>query len=650
MTDTATDLRTAADELAVLRAIVEGTASAVGDEFFKTLVFHLAAVMGTGYALIAEFTGEFRARTLAYWKPAGFESTVEWDLIGTPCEEVVKGNLCHHPTGVSRKFPDDEPMVRWGIESYLGVPLRTHDGVHMGHLCVFDTKPMPPDPKRLNVFRIFAARAAAELARLTAERHLRESERQFRDLFEEAPIAYVNEDLDSKFISANRAAMRILGITPEEVAGAVGRSFIPNTPEAQRRFQEAFASVGRGTDTSGVILELRRRDNSKPIWIQWWSRPEPDGNYTRTMFVDITERVLMEQEQARLTAQNIYLREELKSVHNFEEIVGQSPKLLEVIEKVNRVAPTEASVLITGETGTGKELFARAIHSASRRPDKPLIKLNCAAIPTSLVESELFGHEKGAFSGAIARRVGRFELANGGTIFLDEVGEVPPDVQVKLLRVLQEREFERVGASTPIKVDVRIIAATNRNLIEAIRAGTFREDLYYRLNVFPIELPALRERAGDVPQLVQFLVAKFAARVGRRIDAVGKTTMERLVNYRWPGNVRELENILERAVILANGPVLEIDPEVFGVTLREPRSSIKPIGAEQPNVDPIPTSTAARGSLESVEKAHIVAVLNQTDWVIDGPRGAAKILDLHPNTLRSRLKRLGIARIRHEVS
>src|SRR6201997_2938065 len=243
------------------------------------------------------------------------------------------------------------------------------------------------------------------------------------------------------------------------------------------------------------------------------------------MFLDITDRVLMEQEQARLAAQNIYLREEIKSVHNFEEIIGQSPALLDALEKVNRVAKTDATILITGETGTGKELIARAIHSTSQRRDKPLIKVNCAALPAGLVESELFGHEKGAFSGAIARRVGRFELAHGGTLFLDEVGEVPLDVQVKLLRVLQEREFERVGGANPIKVDVRVIAATNRDLAKSIREGKFREDLYYRLNVFPIALPPLRDRVGDVPLLVHSLLARFAARVGVRIESIGKATM-----------------------------------------------------------------------------------------------------------------------------
>src|SRR5262249_42694946 len=408
---------------------------------------------------------------------------------------------------------------------------------------------------------------------------------------------------------------------------------------------------GRGTDTSGVVLELRRKDDGKPVWVQWWSKPEPGGKYTRSMFVDITDRVLMEQEQARLATQNLYLQEEIKSVHNFEEIVGQSPALLEALEKVNRVARTDTSVLITGETGTGKELIARAIHSASRRHGKPLIKLNCAALPGGLVESELFGHEKGAFSGAISRRVGRFELANGGTIFLDEIGEVPIDVQVKLLRVLQEREFERVGGANPIRVDVRLIAATNRNLMKSIREGKFREDLYYRLNVFPIALPPLRNREGDVPLLVQFLVTRFAARVGVRIESVGKATMERLSRYSWPGNIRELENVLERAVILSNGPMLNIDPEVFaGVT------ADRSVGADPATLPGSQTALLASAgigqppleSLESITPSHILAALAESNSIVEGPRGAAEILGLHPNTLRGRMKKLGIARTSHE--
>jgi formate hydrogenlyase transcriptional activator len=624
-----------ARELAALRAIVEGTAHGTGDEFYGSLVRHLASVMGTEHAIVAEFVTPSRVRTLAYWSAGKQAPNVEYDLPGTPCEDVLGGNLCHHPTGVSKKFPTDLALVEMGIESYLGVPLASESRT-LGHLCVFDSKPMPEQPRNLLIFRIFAARAVAEMMRLRLETNLAESEQRYRDLYEEAPIAYVQEDLQSRFLGANRAAMRILGITPEEVSTAIGRSFIADTPEARRRFDEAFASIDKGTDTSGIVLELRRRDNGRPIWVQWWSKPDPSGEFTRTMFVDITEKVLMEQERNRLSAQNIYLQEEIKSVHNFEEIVGRSPAILETIERVNRVAKTDASVLITGETGTGKELFARAVHSASRRHDKPLIKINCAALPSSLVESELFGHEKGSFSGAIQRRIGRFELAHGGTIFLDEVGEVPLEVQVKLLRVLQEHEFERVGGSEPIKVDVRIIAATNRALPAAIRDGKFREDLYYRLNVFPLPLPPLRDREGDLPLLVQFLIAKFGARVGRRIEAIEPATMAGITNYRWPGNVRELENVLERAIILGNGPKLSIDADTFRTPLQEVESAPK---------TPSP-SAAAGDSLQSIDRNHILAVLEQTGWVIEGPRGAAKTLDLHPNTLRSRMKKLGIRRAR----
>jgi PAS domain S-box-containing protein len=542
-------------------------------------------------------------------------------------------------------------LDEWGIESYLGVPLRDPQGTVLGHLAIFDDRPRPVEPRKLLTFRIFAAHAAAELVRLRLERQLRESEERLRDLYEEAPIAYVIEDLQSLFISANRAAQRILGIKPEEVAGIVGLSLVPDRPDAQRMAREQFSLQVRGMETRGVVVELQRKNDGKPVWIEIWAKPESGGKYTRTMFLDVTDRVLMEQEKARLTAQNVYLQEEIKSVHNFEEIVGQSPALLDTLEKVNRVAKTDATVLITGETGTGKELIARAIHSASHRHEKPLLKVNCAALPAGLVESELFGHEKGAFSGAISRRVGRFELAHGGAIFLDEVGEVPLDVQVKLLRVLQEREFERVGGTNPIKVDVRVIAATNRDLAKSIREGKFREDLYYRLNVFPIALPPLRDRAGDVPLLVRFLVTRFAARVGVRIGSVGKATMERLSRYSWPGNSRELENVLERAVILSNGPTLEIDPEVFASEAARAANAGPPAPSGSEGHGPAAASARATSPLESLEsntRNHILAALDKSGWVIEGPHGAAKILGLHANTLRSRRKKLSIVRPRHE--
>ncbi len=461
---------------------------------------------------------------------------------------------------------------------------------------------------------------------------LRDSEERYHDLFAEAPIGYIQEDLESRFITANRAALRILGLRADEVAGFVGQSLVPDTPEAQRRVHEALASIRSGTDTSGVVLELRRKDDGRPAWVQWWSRPAPNGLYTRTMIVDITERVQAEHANLALQQQNQYLREEIKGEHNFEEIIGQSPPLLAVLESVRRVAPIDTSVLITGETGTGKELIARAVHSRSKRHDRPLIKLNCAALPAGLVESELFGHEKGAFTGAIARRVGRFELAHGGTIFLDEIGDISPEAQAKLLRVLQEREFERVGGSQPIPADVRVIAATNRDLLRAVRDKSFREDLYYRLNVFPIALPPLRERLDDIPLLVRFLIDKCKWRIGKPIDDVPPATMQRLMAYSWPGNVRELENVIERAVILSSSPTLEIGPSFLTSSATAPAAPVEPT------------------SLDAIERRHILAILERTDWVIDGPRGAAKLLDVHPNTLRSRLKRLALNRPRHDLS
>ena len=620
------------DELAALRAILEQTARDTGEAFFQSLVQHLSTAIGVNYAFVAEFADSVsRVRTLAYSGKGQIRENIEYDLAGTPCEAVVRGELCHHPSGVRERFPRDLSLVAMGIDSYLGVPLLDARGEVLGHLAVFDERPMPEDNRRLFVFRVFAARAAAELERLYYERKLRESEERYRDLYDEAPIGYVQEDLESRFIAANRAAIRILGIKPDEVAGTVGTSLVPNTPEAQRRADEALQSVGRGTDTKGIVLELRRKDDGRPVWVQWWSKPEPSGRYTRTMIVDITDRVLMEQEKARLHQQNLYLQEEIKSVYNFDEIVGRSSPIMEVLEKVRRVAATDATVLITGETGTGKELIARAIHSNSPRRDKPLIKLDCAALPAGLVESELFGHEKGAFTGAIAKRIGRFELADGGTIFLDEVGELPLETQAKLLRVLQGREFDRVGGQSATKVDVRVIAATNRDLLKAVRERTFREDLYYRLSVFPIALPPLRERRDDIPLLVPFLLERFAIRIGKRFDGVSDETMKRLVEYPWPGNIRELENILERAVILSTGSTLEISHDVL----------------TQPGLQAAFTPELA---LRDIERNHIQEVLRQTNWVIEGPRGAAVRLGLHPNTLRSRLKRLGLSRSSHEPS
>ena len=337
----------------------------------------------------------------------------------------------------------------------------------------------------------------------------------------------------------------------------------------------------------------------------------------------------------RLEAENLYLQEEIRDEHNFEEMVGTSPALLHVLRTVERIAPTDATVLISGETGTGKELIARAIHDRSRRRDRPLVKVNCGAIAAGLVESELFGHVKGAFTGALDKRIGRFELAHGGTLFLDEIGEVPLETQVKLLRVLQEQEFEPVGSCKTQRIDVRVIAATNRDLEAAIGEGRFRLDLFYRLNVLPLTVPPLRERRSDIPQLVAFFLARFSRRFSKALTAVSKETMHRLVEYSWPGNIRELQNVIERAVILTQGPVLAIEGDLLPAASDVPVARGSTTPAEQ---------ESASLPLDEVERRHILEVLSTTHGVIEGRSGAARILNLHPNTLRSRMKRLGITR------
>jgi len=348
--------------------------------------------------------------------------------------------------------------------------------------------------------------------------------------------------------------------------------------------------------------------------------------------------------KGRLEKENVYLQEEIRTVHNFEEIVGSSPALLSLLRKVDQVAPTDSSVLIYGETGTGKELIARAIHDRSNRKNRPLVKVNCSAISAGLVESELFGHVKGAFTGAFERRVGRFELADGGTIFLDEVGELPLDTQVKLLRVLQEREFEPVGSNRSIRVDVRIICATNRNLQESISKGTFRSDLYYRLNVFPLQVPPLRERRADIPQLAMFFLSRYARNLGKKIDGISAAATEKLTSYGWPGNIRELQNLIERALILCPGPMLDLDNDLTT------NSGSFLIPSYELSSMPPQASESQMKTLNEVEREHIEAVLHQTHGVIEGAGGAAKALGMHPNTLRHRMEKLGIKRTAHRIS
>jgi formate hydrogenlyase transcriptional activator len=325
----------------------------------------------------------------------------------------------------------------------------------------------------------------------------------------------------------------------------------------------------------------------------------------------------------KLAQEKLYLEDEIRSEMNFDEIIGEGSSLRTILKQVETVAPTDSTVLITGETGTGKELIARAIHQLSPRRERTFIKVNCAAIPTGLLESELFGHERGAFTGAIAQRIGRFELAHGGTIFLDEVGDIPLELQPKLLRVLQEQEFERLGSTRTIRVDVRLVAATNRDLTEMVAARTFRSDLYYRLRVFPLHMPPLRERQEDIPALVRYFVEKHARRMNRAVETVPAETLDLLVRYAWPGNIRELENLIERAVIVSPGPILRV-----------PLSELKP--PSEPVADSL--------TLRAAEREHILKALEATNWVLAGPRGAAARLGMKRTTLQSKMRKLDVVR------
>ncbi len=464
--------------------------------------------------------------------------------------------------------------------------------------------------------------------RKQAETAVRESEERLASVLESAMDAIVTMDEQRIIVLFNAAAEDVFRCPAEQAIGhPFDRFASPALREIVARFQKAFERGGTKRRYVWVpegLAAVRADGESFPVEATF-SRAEAAGRKLYTMILrDVNDRQRSEEEFRRLQLENVYLREEIDAEALSGEIVSVTKSLANVLKSVRQVADTDSTVLITGETGTGKELVARAIHDSSPRKDGMLVKVNCAALPHGLMESELFGHEKGAFTGAVSRRIGRFELADGGTIFLDEIGDLPSDLQAKLLRVLQEGEFERVGGTETFKVDVRVIAATNRNLTNAMKEGGFRADLYYRLNVFPIRVPPLRERKEDIPPLVRHFAMKFDAKMGKRVETVPKSIMDSLQAYSWPGNVRELENLIERAVILSGGSQLEL--------------------GEWP-----PPSAGADGkpqalALEEVERQHIIKVLELVGWRVSGEKGAARLLGMKPTTLESRMKRLGIVR------
>ncbi len=639
----------------MLRTLVEAVEAETGASFFRTLVRGLAEALGVQYAFVSEITQNgTHFRSLALWARGELGAPFEVPLAGTPCEDVLCGAMRHYPQRLQDLFPLDHGLADWQAVSYAGVPMVDMAGHVVGHFAIMHDAPLEDGERALDVMRIFAARAVAELERQHALDALAHQEQRLARLIDSASDGIVAYDEAGTLLVFNRGAERILRCKASEALGTSVFRFA--TDEGLAAVQAAFERLRDDRDmlvasAEAQALTAKRADGTIFHQDASLSRSESNGRVVYTViFRDIDEYASAARAFEKLRSEAAYLREELEEIHHFEEIVGKSRAIQRLFGDLERVAETDASVLVSGETGTGKELIARAIHARSPRRDKPLVKVNCTALSPGLVESELFGHERGAFTGAGDRRIGRFELADGGTIFLDEVGEIPPEIQVKLLRVLQEREFERAGGNQTIRVNVRVIAATNRDLLGALAEGRFRQDLYYRLNVFPVTVPPLRERAGDVPLLAQYFLVRHAARIGRPITHIPEHAMRLLARYPWPGNVRELENVIERAVILSRGNELEIDPAMLGLGAASAAESVTLAAAAPSAASASVASGCTTTSLADVERHHVLATLRECGWRIEGPQGAAQRLGLHGNTLRSRMKKLGIRRSHDSAS
>ena len=467
-----------------------------------------------------------------------------------------------------------------------------------------------------------------------ADRATLADEAACRQLMELVPLPIFVLGPDGGCVHVNQALLDYTGFTQSDARGEAFRAKLVHPDDSERVRSENRRGIATG-ERWKVEARLRGRDGGyRWFRISYGPLLDEQGRVVRFYGtgVDIDDRKRAEE---RMQTENLVLRNEIDRCSTLEEIVGASPGLRVVLSRVGKVAPTDSTVLITGETGTGKELIARALHKLSARASRTFVSVNCASIPQSLIASELFGHERGAFTGAMQRRSGRFEMADGGTLFLDEVGELPVDTQVALLRVLQEREFERVGGNQTIRADVRVIAATNRNLEAAITEGKFRSDLFYRLNVFPIEIPPLRERRGDVPTLVEYFVTRYASQVGKKIRNVSKKSMDLLCAYEWPGNVRELQNVIERSVVLCETETFVVDENWL-----PPESH-----AAHPSRDR-PTSSLTRRDRACEERAIIQAALSESRGRVSGPRGAAAKLGVPSSTLESKIRALKIDKYR----
>ncbi len=623
-----------------LRLVVSDTSAETGAEFFRALVKNLSQALGTLGGWATEYLPQERKlRALAMWIGDHHVDDYEYVIDGTACQTVVENRrLVHIPERLIELFPQDTDLVPLNAVSYLGMPMLDTDGTVMGHISVIDDKPMPRDERAIALFNVFAARAAAELRRMRVERELRNREEQLALLLESALDAILVLDAQLVITRVNPAAERLFGCAAEDLLGERMIDYLTESSAAQlETFCRELGERPEGRQQLWIPRDFiaRRWDHTVfPAEITLSRFETRDGVCHSLILRNADERLEAERQIRMLTQETEFLREALRDAPGRGELVGRSDCMQAVRDAIGQVAATDATVLVLGETGTGKELVARSIHQASPRASKPLVLVNCAAIPATLIESEFFGHEKGAFTGAVQRREGRFAMADGGTIFLDEIGELPIELQSKLLRVLQEGEFEPLGGNRTVKVDVRVVAATHRDLRQRVADGLFREDLFFRLNVFPITIPPLRRRGRDIELLAAAFTARFAQRLGKQIDPPGPELCQMLHGYDWPGNVRELQNVIERAVILTNGRELALARAMSGVA--------------EPTVETATAASANRilsaAEMMELEKTNIRRALDACAWKVSGAGGAARLLGIPASTLSSRIKSLDIRR------
>jgi formate hydrogenlyase transcriptional activator len=552
------------------------------------------------------------------------------DYTGLSQEEVkrVGCKVAIHPEDLPKWLDQWRALIASGAGGEIEARLRRHDGAYRWFLIRVE----PLQEESGEILRWYGTNTDIEDRKRTEEK-LREDEREIRRITDAIPQTIAVLNPSGVPIYANQALLDYTGLTIDDVISSDFRARIFHPEDLGRLHDEREAALLRGLPFEIEQRALRKDGRYRWFFIQFNPLQDAHGEIIRwyATGTDIDDR---KRNEERTQNENLVLREEIDRSSMFEEIVGSSEPLRRVLSQVAKVAPTDSTVLILGETGTGKELIARAIHKRSNRSGRAFIRVNCAAIPASLIASELFGHEKGAFTGAMQRRVGRFESADSGTIFLDEVGDLPPETQIALLRVLQEREFERVGGSQTVPVDVRVIAATNKDLSAAVAEGTFRQDLFYRLNVFPIQVPALRERVDDIPLLVEYLIDRYAQAAGKKIKNINKGTLDLFQTYDWPGNVRELQNVIERAVILSDGETFSVDETWLTLVTPKTAASSAPLVA----------------NLIDHEREIIETALREAEGLVSGSTGAATKLGIPRQTLESKIRKLGINRHRFKTS